>query len=43
MPGDKELVLSEKRYQSLLSDLHRLINEGRPMAQTAMNRELMTT
>jgi endonuclease YncB( thermonuclease family) len=43
MADDKEIVLSEKRYQSLLSDLHKLINEGRTKAQSAMNRELMTT
>lgn len=38
-----EMVLSEKRYQSLLTDLHKLINEGRAKAQAAMNRELMRT
>ena len=43
MPDDKEMILSEKQYQSLCSDLDKLINQGRARAQSAMNRELMLT
>ena len=41
MTDDKEIVLTEKRYQSLLADLHKLINEGRTKAQNAMNRDCL--
>jgi hypothetical protein len=43
MADDKDMVLSEKQYQSLYSDLDKLINQGRARAQSAMNRELMLT
>ena len=43
MADDKDMVLSEKQYQSLYSDLDMLINQGRARAQSAMNRELMLT
>jgi endonuclease YncB( thermonuclease family) len=37
------MVISDSRYQRLLADLHKLINQGRAKAQAAMNRELMLT
>ena len=38
-----DMVISDSRYQRLLADLHKLINQGRAKAQAAMNRELMLT
>lgn len=39
----KDLILSDGRYQNLLTDLRKLINQGRAKAQAAMNQELMRT
>ena len=38
-----DLVISDSRYQRLLADLNKLINQGRAKAQAAMNRELILT
>lgn len=43
MVDDKQIVLSETHFQSLLADLNKLINEGRAKAQASLSRELMTT
>src|SRR4051812_17821130 len=40
---EKEMVLSGGKYAKLVTDLRRLIDDGRARAQSAANREYMGT